>query len=76
MRVRVGSTSVAPLADVMDATRGRLASNAFCISGRRGGNSLTTTAGQPGECERLAAAGHQGAHSALFAANPVLFTRA
>ena len=30
----------------------------------------------PGECERLAAAGHQGAHSAHLAANAVLFKRA
>src|ERR1039457_5495503 len=37
---------------------------------------LTKSASQVGESERLAAAGHQGAHFALFAATAVLFKRA
>src|ERR1022692_1257504 len=37
---------------------------------------LTKRAGQLGECKRLAAAGQQGAQSALFAATAALFKRA
>ena len=43
---------------------------------RAGNPQLTKRAGLLGECERLATAGHQGAHSALFAATAVLFRRA
>src|ERR1035441_404897 len=42
----------------------------------RWGAQLTKRAGQLGECKRLAAAGQQGAQSALFAATAALFKRA
>ena len=51
-------------------------SSAARTGSRASGRSLTRRAGQCGESERLAAAGHHGAHSALSAARAVLFERA